>query len=470
MAYERLSASDVAFLRIETPHEPQHVGSLSVLEGGPLRTDDGSIRFAELRNHIARRTLAVPRLRQKLMEVPHDVGRPVWVDDADFDIDYHVRLTSLPRPGDDGQLMTLHGRLQSQHLDRSRPLWEMWVVDGLEDDRVGLVIKTHHALGDGIANVDLALALVDLEPEVVPDANDVPPAWKPRPGPSRPRLWADSVWDLATRPVRLTQGGVRALLDPRPVVDTTVGALRTAAKFLVPRDPAPWNRPVTPHRRWVHADVPMQFVDRVRRHEDVTINDVVLTACAGALREFLVEVGDRSGDRELDAMVPVSVRADDEHGDTLGNRISMVMVALPTDLDDPLERLAAVHERASDIKGSNLVKGTETILRLADGVTPIAGPLTRFVSRRIPMNLVITNIPGPPVPLYLFGARIERTYPYVEVIDGEGLTVAVVSYDGSLYFGLTGDRDVLAELGDLAAGIEEHFARLADAVEAAAEG
>ncbi len=190
MTYERLTAADTVFLRIETPHEPQHVGSLSVIEGGPLRDASGRVRFDELKDHIARRLHQVPRLRQRVMEVPYSQARPVWVDDEHFDIDYHVRLTALPRPGDDEQLTTLVSRVQSLALDRARPLWEMWFVDGLADDHVGVIIKTHHALGDGIANVDLALALVDLEPDPPPDAPV--PEWTPRPAPSPNDLLTDA--------------------------------------------------------------------------------------------------------------------------------------------------------------------------------------------------------------------------------------------------------------------------------------
>ncbi len=461
MEYERLTAADAVFLRIETPHEPQHVGSLSVLEGAPLRDADGRLRFDDLQAHVARRIHRVPRLRQRVMEVPYGQARPVWVDDEHFDIDYHVRLTALPRPGDDEQLAVLMSRLQSLALDRARPLWEMWFVDGLADDHVGMIIKTHHALGDGIANVDLALALVDLERD--PPADEPIGYWTPRRAPSPNELLADAVREQITRPARLARSMLDNALDPRPVVEAITNVGRTVASFLEQPPPAPWNVPVSAHRRWVAASVPLSGVRNVRERHDVSINDVVLAACSGALRTFLLEHGDDDIDhRVIKAMVPVSLRGKEQHGDTLGNLVSLIIVDLPVGEPDPIVRLERIHATTAELKRSRLVDGAHRILDLADAITPLAGPLTRYVSRAIPMNLVITNIPGPPVPLYLCGARFERVFPYVEVIDNEGLTIAVVSYDDHLHFGITADRDVMADLGDVATAIEREFAVLGE--------
>jgi WS/DGAT/MGAT family acyltransferase len=396
------------------------------------------------------------------MEVPYDQGRPVWIDDEHFDIDYHVRLTALPRPGDDDQLATLMSRLQSLPLDRARPLWEMWFVDGLADDQVALIIKTHHALGDGIANVDLALALVDLEPE--PPADDPPPPWSPRPAPTPDDLLNETIREQLARPTRIARTMLETARNPRPAIDAAANIGQTVANFLAKPPPAPWNVPVSAHRRWVSASVPMQSVRAVRERHDASINDIVLAACSGALRTFLVEHGDTDIDqRVVKAMVPVSLRGQDQHGETLGNLVSLIIVDLPVDEPDPVTRLERIHALTSELKGSGLVDGAQRILDIADAITPLAGPLTRYVSRSIPMNLVITNVPGPPVPLYLCGARILRVYPYVEVIDNEGLTIAVVSYDDHLHFGITADRDVMADLGDVAVSIEHEFAALVPA-------
>jgi WS/DGAT/MGAT family acyltransferase len=466
MTYERLTAADAAFLHLETPREPQHVGSLSVLEGGPLRDATGRIRFAEITAHVEARLAKVPRLRQKVMEVPLSQGRPIWVDDEAFSIEHHVRLTSLPRPGDDDQLATLMGRLQSLPLDRTRPLWEMWLVDGLAGDEVGMIIKTHHAMGDGIANVDMAMALVDLEP--VPFGRDDPAVdeWTPRPAPHPNRLLADSLAEQLSRPMDLVKSAAEAMRDPDPFFDAMANLGKALGVMAKAPDPTPWNQPVSAHRRWLHADIPMSLVADIRARRDVTLNDVVLAACTGALRSFL---GDREIDvddpeRRLTAMVPVSRRKSDQHGDTLGNLVSVVIVELPVAEADPLERLELVHDRCVEAKGSGVVDGAELMVNLADGLPALAPTLTRLLTRSIPMNLIITNVPGPPVPLYLGGARILRTYPYVEVLDNEGLTIAVVSYDGELFFGVTGDRDLLPDLALVTGGIEKEFRALVDAV------
>ncbi len=460
MHYERLTAADAVFLRIETPHEPQHVGSLSVIDGAPLRDGDGRVRFDELQEHVERRLHRVPRMRQRVMDVPYNQARPVWIDDDHFDIEHHVRLTALPHPGDDDQLATLMGRLQALPLDRSRPLWEMWFVDGLENGNVGLIIKVHHALGDGMANVDLAMALVDLEADPAPD--EPAPAWTPRPAPSPNDLLGEAVREQITRPTRIARTAAATLRDPRPTIEAAVNVGRTVASFLSKPAPAPWNVPVGSHRRWVSASVPLAGVRKVRKQHDATINDVVLAACSGALRTFLLDHGD--GDiehRVIKAMVPVSLRGTDQRGDTLGNLVSLIVVDLPVDEADPVERLHRIHAITGDLKDSSLVDGAHRILEIADAITPVAGPLTRYVSRTIPMNLVITNVPGPPIPLYLRGGRLLRVFPYVEVIDNEGLTIAVVSYDDQLHFGITADRDVMTDLADIAASIEQEFAVLA---------
>lgn len=451
MAHDRLTTADATFLHIETDHEPQHVGSLSIIEGEPLRGADGRLRIDELRSVIEGRLHRVPRLRQRVEFVALSQGAPIWVDDEHFDIDYHVRLTALPRPGDDHQLHDLMGRLQSLPLDRRRPLWEMWLIDGLDGDRVGLVIKSHHALGDGIASVDLALALVDLEADPAPD--EPAPAWAPSPAPSRARLLADSVGEALIRPVALARSGVAALRDPGPALAAAGDTIRALAGFGSRPAPAPWNTAVTPHRRWARAEVPMASVRAVRERHDATLNDVVLELCTASLRAFFDEHGERPP-VELKAMVPVSRRADDEHGDTLGNKVSLILVDLPVGERDPAARLHRIRRQTKALKGSGLADGAENIVALAGLVPAFARPLAHLLSRSIPMNLVITNIPGPPVPLYVRGARILAAYPYVEVIDGEGLTIAVVSYDDTLHFGLTADRDVVPDLHLLAEGIE----------------
>ena len=460
MHHERLSPVDTSFLYLESDHEPQHVGSLSYLEGGPLRGADGRLRIDDLRARIVARLHQVPRLRQRLMEVPFGIGRPIWVDDDTFDIGYHVRVTAVPAPGDTAQVHDLMGRVQSIALDRSKPLWEMWFVDGLAGDEVGLIIKTHHAMGDGIANVDLVMTLVDtsVEAPVEPD----PPDWLPDPPPSRHRLLFDTAIEQGRRPLELSAAGLRALRSPRRVVADVadmVGALWT---FGTDRPPvAPWNVPVGRSRRWSSAAVPIDTVEAIRTRTDmeVTINDVVLAVCARALCEFLCS-HDRPPVGPLRAMVPVSRREVDQHGDTLGNLVSMMLVDLPADEVDPDALLEEICTSTRQLKASGVAAGAEHLLAVTGLVPQLYGPLARFASSQVPMNLIITNIPGPPVPLYVDGARVLRAYPYVEVIDREGLTIAVLSYEGYLFFGITGDLDVLADIDDLAAAIERSAAAL----------
>lgn len=466
MGHERLTATDASFLYIETPHEPQHVGSLAFLDGDPLRDDSGRIRIEEVRAYIEARLHKVPRLRQKVLPVPLRQGRPVWADDENFDIDYHVRLTALPRPGTNDQMLDLMGRLQSLPLDRDRPLWEIWLVDGLADGRVAQVLKTHHAMGDGIANVDMVLALVETEPDAPPEAPA--PPWEPTPNPSDAQLLREAWVDQLLRPAALARNATSALRNPRRFAGAVGDVLSTAVLLRDRPQAAPWNVAVTPHRRWVSATVPMDQVKRIRTASGTgaTLNDVVLAACTGALRDYLTDAGqDVGGHRTLNAMVPVSRRSDNEHDETLGNRVSIIVVDLPVHRSDPIDRLNDIHTQTESLKESGMAAGAETIVGVAGEMPMIAPELAKVVSRRIPMNLVITNVPGPPMTMWMYGARVLEAYPYVEVIDGEGLTIAVLSYEGVLHFGITADRDVMADLDKLAAGIERHVGDLETATE-----
>lgn len=456
MAYERLSATDASFLYLETDHEPQHVGSLGILEGGALRSGDGRIRIDEIRSRIEGRLHHVPRLRQRIRNVPLRQGRPVWIDDAHFDITYHVRLTSLPTPGDHQQLLDLMARLQALPLDRSRPLWEIWLVDGLEDGNVGQIIKTHHSIGDGIANVDMVLALVDAGPDAGEEAPA--PPWRPRPAPSGAELLVGALGEQLRRPASLVRNATTFVRHPDRAVKLARD-LASTATMLGDRPPrAPWNTDVSAHRRWVDALVDMDTVKAIRKSTDIgaTLNDVVLAACAGALRDFLLDRGEEvPPDRRLAAMVPVSRRMEDERGQ-VGNRVSMIVADLPVGDPDPLGRLAAIRTQTAQRKDSGMSEGAEAIIELSGALPVVAPELARMASRQFPMNLVITNVPGPPSTLWMYGSRVLAAYPYVEVIDKEGLTIAVLSYEGRLHFGLTADRDVMADLPSVARGIERH--------------
>jgi diacylglycerol O-acyltransferase len=465
MGYERLTATDASFLHIETPHEPQHVGSLTISEGGPLRDASGRIRIEDIRATVEGRLHRVPRMRQRVRMVPLRQGRPVWVDDHRFDIAYHVRLTALPRPGDHDQLLDLMGRLQSLPLDRERPLWELWIVDGLADGKVAQIIKIHHAIGDGLANVDIGMALVDLEPDPPPEPRAEP--WQPPSPPSDLGLLRDAVAEQLRRPVGMLGAMASAVAHPGRVAGV-LSDLGDVVPLLFDRPrPASWNTQVSAHRRWVDATASIDQVRRIRRAAacDPTLNDVVLAACTLGLRGFMADHAEDVGsDRVLKAMVPVSVRGAEAHGDTLGNLVSLIIVDLPVHEPDPVRCLEAIRAQTSQRKGSGMADGAGTIVQVAGAFPVLAPALAKVVSRTIPMNLVITNIPGPPVPLYSFGARILAVHPYVEVIDGEGLTIAVLSYEGVLHFGLTADLEALADLPKLAGAIERAFSDLESAL------
>ena len=465
MSYERLRVVDASFLHIENDREPQHVGALLVMDGAPLRGPGGRLRLDELRAEVEGRLHRLPRLRQKVRFVPFGLGPPVWVDDESFDVARHVRSTAVPLPGDERQLWELFGDLQALPLDRDHPLWELWFVDGLQRDQVGLVVKSHHALGDGMATVDLLVTLADLDPTPAPEPPG--PAYRPRPAPSPARLLADALVDLALRPVDVAEAVVGAVRRPRRAARTAAGVVAAVADLMVPTRPAPWNVPVGRHRRWVGAEVALDDLEAIRRATGATVNDVVLALCASALGDHLAHRGEVVSGRTLKAMVPVSRRAAGEHGATLGNRVSMLVVDLPVGEADPLARLRWIQRQTAEVKASDRAEGVEALLGLAGGLSVLAAPAAHLVTHAVPMNVVVTDIPGPAGPVFIHGARVRRAHPYVEVIDREGLTIAVASYAGGLYFGLTADRDVMPDLDVIGTGLEAAVAPLCAAVRGA---
>ena len=352
----------------------------------------------------------------------------------------------------------LFSRMQAQPLDRDRPLWEMWFVDGLEDGQLGLVLKCHHALGDGVANVDLLLAICDLEREPVEEPPL--PAHRPRPAPTPGRLLLDSLAERVMRPAEVVKASVEALRSPQRVARALGDVVTAVPDLLVSTPRAPWNVPVGRDRRWVGTDIDLDDVRAIRQATGTTVNDVVLALCTGALRSYLQHNGDDVAGRRLKAMVPVSRRRHDEHGAMLGNRVSLLMVELPVGEADPAARLRQVHEQAVELKASGLAEGVETMMSAAAEFPWLAARFSHLISHSVPMNLVITNIPGPRTPLYVRGSEVRRAYPYVEVIDDEGLTIAVASYANRLFFGLTADRDVMPDLHLLAEGIDHAMTQL----------
>ena len=459
MSYDRLTAQDAAFLHLESADAPMHVGSVGIFEGEPFLDDLGRFRIDDVRHAIAARLHLAPKLRKRLKTVPLGQGRPIWVDDEAFDLTYHVRHTALPKPGDESQLTALVGRLQSQLLDRRRPLWEAWFVEGLEGGRVAFVLKTHHAMVDGIAGVDVASVLLDAER----DAHDPPAAtWEPTQAPNGVKLLVDTVVERLTRPAEAVRTVRAALRGPSRLLNQVLGAVRTVEELgrVVPR--LPFNVPVGPHRTFEIVRIPLEDARRVRQPIGATVNDVILATTAGGLRHYLQERGERLESLDLRVMVPVSVRGDDEESHAaLGNRVSSVFARLPVGEPDPMARLRLVQEEMAHLKASGEVLGVEALLGLTGWFPPqLLGLAARLAGHQRFVNLVVTNVPGPQVPLYTMGARLLEAFPYVGVMDNLALAVAVLSYDGQLAFGLTGDRDAVPDLHVLAEGIEKAMAEL----------
>jgi WS/DGAT/MGAT family acyltransferase len=460
---DRLTGLDSSFLHIEDDAAHMHVAACSVFEG-PAPDYDELLRMVESRLHL------VPRYRQRLAFVPLGQGRPVWVDDPYFNLAYHVRHTALPRPGEDAQLMRLTGRVFSQALDRSKPLWEMWIVEGLSDGRFALLSKTHHALVDGVSGVDILNVMFDASPDPMPVA---PPdqEWTPRPVPSSAQLLADALLERATVPGEMARGVRAALRGPRAVAGRVgtglvgLGALAWAG--LQPAPTSRFNCSIGPHRRftWVHGDL-AQF-KMVKNVLGGTVNDVVLAAVAGALGSYMRLHGEETEGVELRAMVPVSVRADVERG-ALGNRVAAMWASLPVGILDPVQRLHRVSEVMQEVKESGQAIGAQVLTELTGfAPTTIVQQAARLQARQRLFNLVVTNVPGPQIPLYVLGRELKAIYPMVPLAQNTALGIAIMSYNGQLNFGLSADYDGLGDIEDLAGLLRSSIEEL---VAAAAPG
>ena len=457
MANDRLTGLDTSFLHLEDATSHMHVASVMIFAGPPPPYD-------ELLEAFERRLPLVPRYRQRLALVPLGQGRPKWVDDPHLNLRYHVRSAALPSPGSEDQLKDLAGRVFSQQLDRDKPLWEVWLVEGLEDDRFAVLSKTHHALVDGISGVDIISVLFDTSPE--PAAPTGPgDRWLPRPLPSPAQLLGEALVERATLPGEITRS-VRALLrGPRRilegVLDAAVGVGAMAWAGLNPVPSSPYNRQIGPHRRftWVRAD--LSDLKAIKDELGGTVNDVVLATVAGALGKHLRRRGQNTDGLELKAMVPVSVRQDVERGG-LGNRVAAMMAPLPVWCQEPVARLEIVREELSHLKSGGQAVGAQVLTELSGFAPPtIMGQASRLMSRQRFFNLVVTNVPGPQFPLYLLGRRMLDPFPMVPLASGQAVGVALLSYDGRINFGLVGDFDLMWDLDDLAVDLEDSLAELA---------
>ncbi|MGZ4688325.1 MAG: WS/DGAT/MGAT family O-acyltransferase [Acidimicrobiia bacterium] len=457
--YDRLSALDSSFLHLERLETPMHVGAVSIFEGASFFDESGRFRLAETRRLVGSRLHLIPRFRKRLMHVPFEQGRPVWVDDARFDIAYHVRLTALPAPGSREQLLALTARIQAQLLDRTRPLWELWFVEGLEGGNVGLIQKTHHALVDGVSGVDVATVLLDFTPD--PTFLE-PPRWIVEPPPSPGRLLLDTLYERTTEPAEIVRTLRRIARTPQRTLERS-GQLGRALSTLVDRNSiAPRtsiNVTVGRRRRFEGVKVSLDDVKAIRKNLGGTVNDVVLAGVAGGLRRLFEARGDDL-DVRMRALCPVSVR-DDAQRMQLGNRVSAMFVDLPIGEPDPVARLQAIRATTEDLKDREQAVGAAFLVDLTAFAAPtLLGLAARAAHRQPFFNLVITNVPGPQVPLYCMGARMLEAYPVVPLTRNLALGIAILSYCGQLHFGLYVDADALPDVAVLAGGLEDAFAEL----------
>jgi diacylglycerol O-acyltransferase len=455
---DRLSAIDVSFLTNETSSSHMHVGAVAIFEGPPPS-------YPDLLQHIDSRLHLVPRFRQKLAFPPLETGRPFWVDDPSFNLEYHVRHSALPAPGSEDQLRKMASRIFSQQLDRTKPLWELWLVQGLTRKRFALVTKTHHALVDGVSGVDIATVLFDIKP--VPQPVTAEHEWIPHPEPSSAELAAKGVEGLLRTPLRLARRVERVIEHPQQsaqkIGEAVEGLGEVGWEFANPAPKVPLNVEIGSHRRfeWVRSDLAQ--LKRVKDAFGGTVNDVVLAVVSGGVREWLHSRGIRTQGMELRAQVPVSIRAADEQGQ-LGNRITAMRAPLPVYVDDPIERLRIVRSAMDGIKQSKQALGAEVISRFNDFAPPtlLAQAARINFSTRL-FNLVVTNVPGPQFPIYVLGRELQDIFPVGFLPPKHALFVAIMSYNGGVNFGLLADYDSMRDTEIVAAGIESSLAELVEA-------
>jgi diacylglycerol O-acyltransferase len=454
---ERLTRLDTSFFYLEEPDTPMHVGGVLILEAPPTGVD----ALAAL---VEARLPLVPRYRQRVAEVPGHLADPVWVDDPDFDIAYHVRRNALPRPGSEAQLLDLVSRLASRPLDRSRPLWEMYLVDGLSHGRVAVVTKTHPALVDGLSAIDIGQVLLDVEPDApAPEAAE----WRPL----RPPNGAELVWqaldEYVRRPSAAVDAARAAVTDVRStaarLTGVTGGLLRTARKALMPAPHSPLNATVGRQRRVAVARADLEEIKRIRKAYGGTVNDVLLTVVTGALREWLLSRGEPVvAGTSVRALVPVSMQDEDPGA---GNRVSSYLVDLPVGEPNPRVRLARLGYAMRGIAQHGQSVGADSLIALTGFAPPTLHALgaraARGLSRRL-FNLVVTNVPGPQFPLYAAGSRMLEVFPVVPLARGQGLSIGMTSYDGRVYFGLNADRDSVGDVDVLADLIEQEVDQLVE--------
>jgi diacylglycerol O-acyltransferase / wax synthase len=456
---DRLTSIDASFLHQEGPASHMHIGGVLLFEGPPPN-------FTDYLDHVRGRLHLVPRYRQKLATPPLETGRPLWIDDESFNLEYHVRHAALPSPGTEDQLFQLTARVASQQLDRAKPLWESWLVEGLEDDRFALIFKTHHSLVDGVSGVDLATVLFDLSPEPAPQAADLEP-WKPRHEPSPADLILAGLRGVVTTSAEIFARAISAATRPA----SSFGVIRDAAEGigeivwagLNPAPETPLNVEIGPHRRYSVVRQELAEYKEVKDHLGGTVNDVVLTVVSGALARWLRSRGVRTEGLEMRALVPVSVRAKDDGG-SLGNKLTVMRGPLPVYIKDPVARLRFVRKAMDGLKESKQAVGAATLTAVNNLAPPtlLAQASRLNFSTRL-FNLLVTNIPGPQLPLYVLGRKLEDLFPIAFLPANHALAIAIMSYDGGIDYGLLGDYDALPDIEVIADGIRDTLDELLEA-------
>jgi WS/DGAT/MGAT family acyltransferase len=462
---QRLTGMDATFLYMETPSAYMHVAGLMILDPSTI---EGGFSMEDMREFYASRLHLAAPFRRRLAEIPMGLHHPLWVEDPEFDLDYHLRHIAVPSPGGARELADLAAHLVTIQLDRSRPLWESWAIEGLEHGHVAVLTKVHHAAIDGVSGNEITVAMLQLSPD---DAAPEPTEeWKPDRIPTEVERLGYAASSLARQPWRLA----------KTVRRTAETALRTRQRNRQPDvEPPPgffaaphtsFNAALTPHRNFAFTSVSLSDVKDVKNELGVSVNDVVLALCAGSLRSYL-ENNDELPEEPLVAMVPVSVRTDDQQG-TLGNQVSQMLCSLATEIDDPVKRLQAIHDGTQQAKGQLNAIGADALTDWTEFMAPaLAGRAARLYSRtkmadrhRPLFNVTISNIPGPPFPLYSNGARVVAHYPMGPIFDGGGLNITVMSYLDSLDFGLVACADLIPNVWQLADGLGAALEELKKAV------
>ena len=463
---KRLSGLDATFLYLETPSAPMHVSGVFVADPS---TAPGGFSFDGFRQMVADRLHLAPPWRRRLAEVPFGLHHPLWIEDPDFDLDFHVRRAALPAPGGRVELAQFAAEFHSIPLDRSRPLWQLYVVEGLEDGRIALVAKTHHAAIDGLSGAEIVVNLIDLSPEI--QCHEAVEEWKPDRIPTDAELVAYAMRSLAGQPAAAVKAAQRT-------VEMALNLRRRNRLAEVEPPPAPFaaprtsiNTPITPHRRFAMADIALSEVKKVKNTFHCTVNDVVIALCAGALRKHFEDL-DEVIDTDLVAMVPISVRTDDDKG-AMGNKVSAMLTSLATTVDDPGDRLEAIVAGTRRAKDQEKAIPADTLSDWTEFMAPaVAARAARLYSSmrvadkmRPLFNVVISNVPGPNIQLYTGGAELEAMYPMGPITDGVGLNITIFSFRGNIHFGLVACRESVPEVDRIARHLQDSLDELVKSAE-----